>query len=113
MIDVPHFKKRLLDELSVLENEPGHDEARKPVELDQQSIGRVSRMDAIQQQQMAQATERRRQIQLTRIKAALHRIEEDEYGYCAECGDEILEKRLEADPAIPTCTKCASAHEAS
>ena len=113
MVDVARFKQRLLDELAELANEGTHDEATKPVELDQQSIGRVSRIDAIQQQQMAQATERRRQIQMQRIKAALKRVDEDEYGYCAECGDEILEKRLDTDPAIPTCTKCAAAHETS
>lgn len=113
MVDVAHFKQRLLNELSELTEEGTHDEATKAVELDQQSIGRVSRIDAIQQQQMAQATERRRQIQIQRINAALRRVEEDEYGYCVECGDEILEKRLDTDPAIPTCTKCATAHERS
>ena len=75
--------------------------------LDQQSVGRLSRMDAIQQQAMAQAQDRARQKERIMIKAALTRIENGEYGYCAECGEEISEKRLELSPAAPLCIRCA------
>ncbi|WP_108810965.1 TraR/DksA C4-type zinc finger protein [Sphingorhabdus sp. Alg231-15] len=78
------------------------------VELDQQSVGRLSRMDAMQQQEMAQAEARRRVNDLARIDIALKRIEECEYGWCAECGDPIAYKRLEIDPAAALCIGCAS-----
>lgn len=81
--------------------------ARDTVTLDQQSVGRLSRMDALQQQAMAQATERQRMGELARIEQALKRIEEDEYGYCDDCGEEIAEKRLEIDPAATLCIRCA------
>lgn len=81
-------------------------EERRPVELDQQSVGRLSRMDAMQVQAMAHATESRRQVRAQRIKAALARIEADEYGYCVECGDEIPAARLEIDPTTPRCVQC-------
>jgi len=81
---------------------------RKPVELDQQSVGRLSRMDAIQGQAMANAQEGRRAARLQMIEAALLRFESSDYGYCAECDEEIPEKRLEVDPAAPRCVKCAS-----
>ncbi len=81
--------------------------ARDTVTLDQQSVGRLSRMDAMQRQAMNQATERTRQRDLNRIKAAVGRIDEGEYGYCAECGDEIAERRLEVDPMAERCIKCA------
>lgn len=81
---------------------------RAPVELDQQSVGRLSRMDAMQLQAMAQETSRRRAAQLRRIAAALTRIDEGEFGYCIECGDEIPERRLELDPAVPLCVGCAT-----
>ena len=82
-------------------------DARATVTLDQASVGRLSRMDALQSQAMAQATERQRAAELARIKSALLRMEEDEYGYCIVCGDEIPEKRLEIDPAASHCIKCA------
>jgi DnaK suppressor protein len=82
-------------------------EARETVTLDQSSVGRLSRMDAIQQQAMAQATERQRAVEISRIENALKRLDEDEYGYCVECGEDISVKRLEIDPAATHCIKCA------
>lgn len=80
---------------------------RNPVTLDQQSVGRLSRMDAMQVQAMAQAEEARRQQRLRLIDAALRRIDEGEYGYCVACGDEIAPGRLASDPAAPRCVACA------
>lgn len=80
---------------------------RGPVELDQQSVGRLSRMDAMQQQEMAQAEARRRTSDLARIEIALNRVTEGEYGWCAECGEAIAYKRLEIDPAAHLCIACA------
>ena len=81
---------------------------RAPVELDQQAVGRLSRMDALQVQAMAMETSRRRATQLRRITAALARMDEGEFGYCLECGDEIAARRIELDPAAPLCIGCAS-----
>jgi len=85
----------------------GSAEARDTVTLDQQSVGRLSRMDAMQQQAMAQATERQRAAEISRIDAALKRLDEGEYGACIECGEDIAEKRLEIDPAATHCINCA------
>ena len=95
-------RKAELEELSTLSADD-----RAAVALDQQSVGRLSRMDAMQQQAMAQAQERARSAELTRIDQAFRRIEDGEYGYCAECGDEIPDKRLEIDPSASHCVKCA------
>ncbi|MFC4348204.1 TraR/DksA family transcriptional regulator [Kordiimonas lipolytica] len=81
-------------------------EGRQAVELDQSRVGRLSRMDALQSQAMNNAIAERRQATLLRIEAALARLNEDEYGYCLVCGDEIPEKRLELDPTVSTCTSC-------
>ena len=83
-------------------------DSQKTVILDQQSVGRLSRMDALQQQAMAKATQTRRSQQLSRIDAAFSRIKEAEYGYCTDCGDDIPLKRLELDPTVPTCITCAA-----
>ena len=79
----------------------------KPVELDQTTVGRLSRIDAIQQQEMALASERRRHDLLNKIDLAFKRIEKGDYGYCIKCDEEIAEKRLELDSTILTCIKCA------
>ncbi|MBK5934241.1 TraR/DksA family transcriptional regulator [Rhodovulum imhoffii] len=103
------FRKRLEKELAAL-----HEETRtgaygaRPVTLDQQSVGRLSRMDAMQQQAMAKATQARRKTQVRRIQAALTRLKEEEFGYCSECGEKIALARLEFDPTIPTCIGCAA-----
>ena len=97
--------ERERDEL--LEMSTAAADERRPVELDQQSVGRLSRMDALQVQAMAKALEVRRQGRLQRIEAALRRLEDGDYGYCAECGNEIPAKRLAIDPTIARCVNCA------
>ncbi|MDJ0644154.1 MAG: TraR/DksA C4-type zinc finger protein [Erythrobacter sp.] len=82
-------------------------DSRDTVELQQDSVGRLSRMDAMQQQAMAQAQERRRAQERMRIKAALERLDEGEWGYCLNCGEEIADARLRHDPSVSTCVKCA------
>ena len=82
-------------------------EDRAPVEVDQQSVGRLSRMDALQGQAMAVASESRRQDRLRRIEAALRRIDDGGYGHCLACDDDIPAKRLAVDPAVTRCVDCA------
>lgn len=82
-------------------------EARKVVELDQQAIGRLSRQDALQQQAMAKAQDARRAAELRRIAAALQRIDDGDYGWCAECGEAIAPKRIDIDPTADHCVACA------
>ena len=102
-IDIEYFTKRLLTlkhELQgLLELSQG---ASSPVVLDQTSVGRLSRMDAMQAQAMAQETERRRRVEIQKIEAALRRMDEGEYGYCIKTGEEIPLQRLELDPAAAT-----------
>jgi DnaK suppressor protein len=64
-------------------------------------------MDAIQVQAMALATEQRRKAELARVKAALDRLDTDEFGYCEICGEQIAPARLEHNPAVTTCIGCA------
>ena len=99
--------KHMLDELDALSEMAS--ESRKPVTLDQTSVGRLSRMDALQGQAMQLETERRRGSERQRIHSALARIEDGEFGYCITCGDEIAPKRLAHDPSVATCVDCAGA----
>ena len=110
--ELAHFRARLeaLREQLRQAAEAG-EEAGATVELDQSRVGRLSRMDALQGQAMAQAGEQRRRLSLARIEAALQRMEEGEYGWCLSCGELIARGRLEVDPAATQCIDCAAKHE--
>lgn len=79
------------------------------VELDQTSIGRLSRMDAMQQQAMSQSLRRRAQHRFRRINAAMERLANDRYGRCCDCAEWLPLARLRVDPAAPFCADCQSA----
>ena len=107
-IDIDQANRRLEDRRRELENLSDISrESRSTVELDQQSVGRLSRMDAMQQQAMAEAQERSRQLDLQRIEMAERRIREGDYGYCLDCDEEIPDARLAIDPMAERCVRCA------
>ncbi len=107
-MDEAQAKARLLARKAELEEEDRISaEGRAPVKLEQDSVGRLSRMDAMQMQAMALAAERRRAAERKRIEAALERIEEGEWGWCVTCGEEIAEARLAHDPSVTLCVGCA------
>ncbi|PKM29713.1 MAG: molecular chaperone DnaK [Gammaproteobacteria bacterium HGW-Gammaproteobacteria-11] len=78
------------------------------VELDQAKVGRLSRMDALQQQAMQDATQSRVLQQLQRLRHALQRMADEDYGFCRECDEAIAPGRLKIDPAVTLCIKCAA-----
>ncbi len=107
-IDLKALKKKLLiQRQEILDDTQASEESRQPVELDQTSVGRLSRMDALQDQAMALETDRRRHVELQHIEAALKRMEDGEYGYCQSCDEDIPEKRLGIDPTASVCIDCA------
>ncbi len=111
-IDLQHYKNRLEDRLADIKKQQ---DSRKPhsgpVELDQGRVGRLSRMDAMQQQAMAQAAGRLMESERTRILTALDRIRSGDYGYCIICDEEIAVGRLRSDPSVLSCISCAQKSE--
>jgi len=83
--------------------------AADTVVLDQSRMGRVSRNDALQQQQMAKAGIRRVELRLQRVGAAIARYDDDpgEYGMCPDCAEDIDFRRLKAFPESIFCVACA------
>ncbi len=77
----------------------------RPVDLDE-PIGRLTRMDAIQQQSMSSANRRGHDIRLRQVQQALTSIEQGQFGLCRRCEDPIGAKRLEARPESPYCLDC-------
>ncbi|MRU16987.1 TraR/DksA family transcriptional regulator [Roseovarius sp. A21] len=103
-----HFRTLITQRLAALDAEDTLGEAgQATVELDQQAVGRLSRQDALQNQAMAKATHTRRQMERQKLKAALARMDEGEFGYCEDCGDKIAAGRLELDPGVTRCVDCA------
>jgi len=110
--DLQKFKQLLeLQRNELMSSQQKAQSSTQTVELDQSSVGRVSRVDALQSQSMAVETTRLRQQQIRKISTALALIESGDYGYCSICDDEIDPRRLEIDPASIMCVPCASKQE--
>lgn len=108
-IDTDIARRRLAERKAELEDlSKLSEDARATVTLDQQAVGRLSRMDSMQQQAMAQAQERQRRRDLLRVEMAERRLKDGDYGYCIECDTEIPDARLAIDPMAEKCVRCAS-----
>ena len=101
------IKLIIIDKLNqlALEDEKNKS-ASETVALDQQSVGRLSRMDALQQQAMAKAVDLRRQIEKKALEDALKRIARNEYGECIDCGEFMEFERLKVKPSVLKCSEC-------
>lgn len=106
--ELEKFRKQLIKlETELRELVESAKDSTKPVMLDQAAVGRLSRMDAMQGQEMALESARRRRRQIAKIAGALRRIENGDYGFCLVCGEEIDIRRLALDPAQSRCMQCA------
>lgn len=83
------------------------EEALRPVKLDQTSVGRLSRIDSLQNQGVTRNLQGREQAKLGQIVMALERMAEGSYGRCVECEGPIPFERLQVFPETPTCTTCS------
>jgi DnaK suppressor protein len=107
-IELAHYEQMLQELQTELRDEI--ENARRdtaPVELDG-TMGRISRGDAMQVQQMALEMKRRRQQRLQRVGAAFERIKQGRYGRCGRCRKPIGTARLETFPDVVLCVKCAA-----
>lgn len=92
----------------IAEEDAAADGNAAPVTLDQEAVGRISRIDAMQVQAMALATAARRRARRAALEGALARLEGEDFGWCAACGDEIVGARMMNDPAATLCVDCAA-----
>lgn len=77
----------------------------KPIPLDA-SIGRVSRMDAINNKTINESSLREKKQELKKLERALENSESDKFGICTKCGEEIPFGRLEYMPHTTRCVNC-------
>ena len=82
-----------------------------PVALDE-PIGRLSRVDALQQQNMTKSNRDAARLRIQQVESALLRFDDEEYGECLRCGEEIGLPRLEVKPEATLCIVCQSRQEA-
>lgn len=102
------FKATLLAQKQESESTlEGTEQAAEIVKLDQSSVGRLSRMDALQAQAMAKANKARAQQRVVQINRALTRLETEDFGYCEACDEPISLARLQYDPSARYCLDCA------
>jgi DnaK suppressor protein len=107
-MELNKYKKLLFERREKFEEMlEGLKSSSKPVDL-QEPIGRLSRMDAMQQQQMALNSRIKAELSLKQIEQAFKRIEKGDYGICLSCEDEIPHNRLNAVPESPFCTQCSN-----
>ena len=100
-------KKIINDRLKILTFEWAmNKDASNTVELDQQSIGRLIRMNAMQKQAMAKAMSMRKQNEKRSLEAALYRMDQGDYGECIDCGEGIELNRLKIKPSVLKCLNC-------
>ena len=98
-----HLEEALYEVEKYLESS---EDAAAAVEPDK-GLGRLSRMEAMQDQQLVMEMRRRKKRQLAEVKSAILRLEMGNYGTCIFCGKEISPERLAAAPEIQTCMSCS------
>lgn len=84
----------------------GTEKLAQTVHLDQAAVGRLSRVDALQAQKMAQAQKRRNELRMKQVLVALRAVDDEVYGDCKVCGEPIGYARLKARPESPACVTC-------
>jgi len=107
-LNLDYFRQRLEERLQEITDDQ---KSIAPVELDQARVGRLSRMDAMQHQAVAQAAAHLGAMEQRRIRTALDRMASGDYGHCVTCDEDIAEGRLRVDPSALTCIVCARATE--
>jgi DnaK suppressor protein len=104
--EIEDFRRRVETELATIHATLAGNAGGAVVELDQTSVGRLSRMDAMQQQAMTSGLQERLSLKKRRLEAALIRLDAGEFGLCCQCGDALSLERLEVDLGAPFCAVC-------
>ena len=84
------------------------DAALETVELDQTAVGRLSRIDSLQNQSMAKGLREREIVRHSQIREALIRVDQGTYGICTVCEGTVPFERLFVFPEAPECAHCVT-----
>ncbi len=101
------LKKRILETIEKTEKELAYlEEATQPI-TPENAIGRVSRMDAINNKSVSEVALRSSKKKLSNLKVALHNIDDPAFGICTNCKRPIAAARLMFMPQSTSCVNCA------
>lgn len=100
------IRHELLRALERLNRSVDRNGSAKNVDLDQTAVGRLSRIEAIQNQGLTNGLRERERIQLEQVLDALRRMDDGCYGTCTSCHGSIPYERLVVFPETRTCTPC-------
>ena len=106
--DRAELKTKIIEAIAKVEIEIIEMEKMAQPITPENSIGRVSRMDAINNKSVVEAALRTSRSKLTKLHVALNKIEEENFGYCAMCNQPIQPMRLMFMPESTRCVRCAS-----
>lgn len=81
-------------------------ELTKPIEPEN-AIGRISRMDAINNKSVTEAALRKSKDKLEKLKLALSKVDDDDFGLCIKCKKPIPLGRVLIMPQARTCVNCS------
>lgn len=100
------FADLIISEIEKVENQiKSLKSITRPIAPDD-SIGRLSRMEAINEKSVNEANLRKAEIRLQQLQSAQKRVQTEEYGFCVECAEEIPQKRLQLLPESLFCIQC-------
>jgi len=103
-----HIKSTIERKITKAEREIKElEELTRPIEPEN-AIGRVSRMDAINNKSVNEAALAQTRQKLQKLQKAMTNIDKPEFGSCYKCGEPIPMGRLVVMPESTMCTKCAS-----
>ncbi len=106
-IDKEEIKFKILKEIERTESLVAeYKELTRPVEPEN-AIGRISRMDAINNKSVAEAALRQAEMKLNGLKHTLSQIESDDFGLCTKCRQPIPLGRILLVPHSRFCISCA------
>ena len=102
------YRKQLEESLVEIEQYLQKTEESAEAVSPDKGLGRLSRMEAMQDQQLILEARRRKKMQKIAVQAALQRIENGQFGTCIFCGNAIALDQLEVAPESSTCVNCSA-----
>jgi len=98
--------KELAEIEKLIEKEMEKTANTKPISPDE-AIGRITRMDAINNKSVAEAALRSAVLKLNRLKDVFGKLQHSDFGICRKCGEQIPIQRILLVPQVPFCVHCA------
>lgn len=101
------LKAKILELIAQYEKDVVSTEAMTQPVKPENSLGRISRMDAINNKAVMEVSLRNKKSKLSKLKAALVNIDKEGFGVCASCKNPIQSGRLMFMPESTKCVRCA------